>query len=67
MFYRGISNRTLLIRNGQPMLQSLMYRVINFTYLQSSIYLMVKLSVLTYLKDLCLPNHQNAKRNHSEK
>ncbi len=32
----------------------LMYRVINFTYLQSSIYLMVKLSVLTYLKDLCL-------------
>jgi transposase InsO family protein len=31
MFYRGISNRTLLIRNGQPMLQSLMYRVINFT------------------------------------
>ena len=33
-----------LIRNGQPMLQSLMYRVINFTYLQSSIYLMVKLS-----------------------
>ena len=35
-------------------LQSLMYRVINFTYLQSSIYLMVKLSVLTYLKDLCL-------------
>ena len=43
-----------LIRNGQPMLQSLMYRVINFTYLQSSIYLMVKLSVLTYLKDLCL-------------
>lgn len=54
MFYRGISNRTLLIRNGQPMLQSLMYRVINFTYLQSSIYLMVKLSVLTYLKDLCL-------------
>jgi transposase InsO family protein len=54
MFYRGISNRTLLIRNGQPMLQSLMYRVINFTYLQSSIYLMVKLSVLTCLKDLCL-------------
>lgn len=54
MFYKGIFSLMLPIKSGQQMLQSLRYRETNHIFHPLLIYLMEKLLVIIYLKNLCL-------------